>query len=76
MHVLYCPLGTHCKVRHTRSEVRCTKTFLKKTLLKFDVSAIFKSFTSLEFRLSTVVAWQELGLHYREAVALARKVPI
>ena len=33
-------------------------------------------FTSLEFRLSAVVAWQELGLQYRGAVALARNVRI
>ena len=24
------PLATYCKVRHTRSDVRCTKTFLGK----------------------------------------------
>ena len=61
------PLATYCKVRHTRSDVRCTfKTFLNKAMLEFDVSAIFKSFTSLEFRLSAVVAWQELGLQYVE----------
>ena len=28
------PFATYCKVCHTRSDVRCTKTFLKKTMLE------------------------------------------
>ena len=32
--VIRLPLATYCKVRHTRSDVRCTETFLKKTMLK------------------------------------------
>ena len=36
----------------------------------------FKTFTSLEFRLSAVVAWAEPGLQYRGVVALARNVGI
>ena len=36
----------------------------------------YKMFTSLEFRLSAVVTWQELGLKYCGATALARNVRI
>ena len=41
-----------------------------------DRSLMFPQFKGLEFRLSTVVAWQELGMQYRGAVALARNVRI
>ena len=50
------PLATYCKVCHTRSDVRGTKTFLKKLMLEVS-SEQFKTFTSLQFRLSAVIAW-------------------
>ena len=40
--------------------------------LEFDVSAIYKTFTSLEYKLSAAVAWQELGLQFCGAVASAK----
>ena len=36
----------------------------------------FKTFTSLEFRLSAVVAWAEPGLQFPGVFALARNVRI
>ena len=71
------PLATYCKVRRSRSDVRCTEVFVKKTMFRsLMFPQYFKTLTSLEFRLSAAVAWQELGLQYREAVALARNVRI
>ena len=69
----WCPVGTG-KVRHTRSNVSCTKTFLKTTMIEVCFFPQFKMFSSLEFRLSVVVAWLEPGLQYHEAVDLARNV--
>ena len=66
----------NCKVCHTRSDVRCTKNVSKENDGRSLMFPKFKTFTSLEFRLSAVVALQELGMQYCGAVALAGNVRI
>ena len=65
----------YCKVRHTRSDVRCTKTFFKEKDVRNLMFPQYLNHLPALNSFFAVVAWQELGLQYRGAVSLARNIP-